>query len=232
MSSVSSIEMPFAFEEFLSMTDAGYRHQLAQIALFDKKTIFWDEERKKKFAAIFYHLRGHFINFMWYLANFSPDPYTKKIVMENIHEELGTESRFSHEMLYERFANECGVDIKDEIVNETNYLPFARQFNKEHLRWLTEHDADERLSAFAAYERLDNIDYPYLLEFAESLSLSPSATAFFRVHVHVEHFESTVEKLVPIWHESEEKVKKSFAFIYNHQINMWRQLSDITFSSD
>lgn len=231
MSNTNVLNIPSTFRQFLCQADADYRQNLVSLALFNReKTVKWTHEQKKYFAAIFYHIRGHFINFMWYLANFAPDEQTKSIVMQNIHEELGQSSKFSHEKLYERFATECGVNIHDEIVNETHYLPFAQRFNKEHLRWLTEHDADERLAAFAAYERLDNIDYPYLTEFANSLEVSQHALTFFRVHTQVEHFESTIEQLLPIWQASNTKVKESFNFIYSHQYQMWQQLSDTVFS--
>lgn len=218
--------IPATFTQFLSDIDKDYRQQIQQIPLFDiTKTSHWTSKQKHFFAGLFYHLRGHFINFMWYVANFASDDYTKTIILENIQEELGFKNRISHEKMYEIFAKECHLDIHDELVNETHYLPFAREFNNGHLRWLSTHDADERLAAFAAYERLDNIDYFYLTEFAKSLNLSKIATTFFNVHMHVEHFEPVVEKLIPIWLTSEEKVKDAFYFIYSHQRQMWEQLS-------
>lgn len=227
MSSLLIIPLPFS--QYLAQADSDYRKKLSAIPLFDSnKTLLWSKPQKKLFAAIFYHLRGHFIDFMWYLANFAPDEMTKVIVMDNIKEELG-EKKFSHETLYARFAKECGINISDEIINETHYLPFAKQFNKGHLAWLAGHDADEQFAAFAAYERLDNIDYPYLTEFAASLGISSQGLAFFRVHTHVEHFSSTLEKLVPLWERASEKVKNAVDFIYSHQLQMWQRLSDEIF---
>ncbi|CEK10547.1 iron-containing redox enzyme family protein [Legionella hackeliae] len=222
------METPETFTRFLTDVDRNYREQIEQIPLFDKtQTIHWTKKQKTYFAAVFYHLRGHFINFMWYVANFSNDPYTKKIILENIQEELGIKNHFSHEKLYEIFAKECDLDIQDEIVNETHYLPFAKEFNKGHLRWLAAHNTNERLAAFAAYERLDNIDYAYLTELAKSLKLSKVGRAFFNVHMHVEHFEPVVGKLIPVWLESEETIKEAFNFIYTHQLQMWTELSAI-----
>lgn len=218
------------FFNFVQNSDVNYQNELACIPLFhQQKTSQWNKEQKKYFASIFYHLRGHFINFSWYVANFSTDEETKKIILKNLEDELGLGSRFSHELLYERFANECDVSIHDEIVNETHYLPFAKAFNKSHIQWLSLHDNQERLAAFAAYERLDNLDYPRLVEFGNSLNLSQQAMTFFKIHVHVEHFESSVDLLLPIWEQNPEKIKKAFHFIYEHQLNMWRDLSKSVF---
>lgn len=220
-----------SLQNFLSKVDTDYRQSLTTIALYDpEQTSTWDKEQKKIFAATFYHLRGHFINFLWYLANFASNEQTKKIILDNIHEEIGIGNCFSHEKLYERFAKECGVDIHDEIVHETNYLPFAKNFNKSHMQWLATHGELERIAAFAAYERLDNVDYPYLTQMAESLNLSAHALTFFRVHTHVEHFESTLELILPIWEKSPDILINSFHFIYTNQLQMWNNLSNYIFS--
>jgi len=216
-----------AFQLFIQQADCRYKERLATLNLFDKTlTSNWDQSQKKYFAAIFYHLRGHFINFMWYIANFSDNQEIKKIIIQNIKEELGIEGRFSHEKLYALFAKEFNVDIHDEVVNQTHYLPFAKQFNQEHLLWLSQHDIDSQLAAFAAYERLDNIDYPHLTQLAESIGASDKTLAFFKVHIHVEHFESTWDVLIKIWLKSPVKVINAFDFIYSHQYHMWKKLSD------
>lgn len=228
MSVNKNLKLPNEFKVFLQQIDDDYRCQLATIPLFDKKiTSAWNEQQRFYFAAVFYHLRGHFIDFMWYLANFTQDSQIREAVLDNIREEIGSADKMSHEKLYEYFAHHCGVNIHDEIVNETHYLPFARQFNKAHLEWLSRHDIGEQVAAFAAYERLDNIDYPFLTTFAESLNLPEKTITFFRVHIYVEHFNSLLEKLLPTWHESPEKVKNAFNFIYSHQLTMWRELSEI-----
>lgn len=223
--------IPDDFKNYLLNVDTTYRQKLKLIALFNAdKSAALTKHQKQQFAAIFYHLRGHFIDFMWYIANFSTDKKIKEIILQNIHEEIGVGTKFSHEKLYERFAMECGVNIHHELVNQAHYLPFAMDFNKEHLRWLSEHDVDEQFATFAAYERLDNIDYIYLEQFAESLQLSPQAMTFFKVHRHVEHFGATLETLLPLWKTSPDKIKQAFTFIYSHQLAMWQQLSDTIFS--
>lgn len=226
-----TLTIPESLNRFLSQSDRDYRKSLTSIPLFDsQKTSAWNNEQKKYFACIFYHLRGHFINFVWYIANFSSDEHTKTLLIKNIHEELGIGKRFSHEVLYERFAKEFGADIHDEIINETHYLPFAKEFNKSHLKWLSQHENEDRLAAFAAYERLDNLDYPHLVKMAESIELSQHAMTFFNVHTHVEHFDSTLELIIPVWEKTPDKIIQSFHFIYSHQYKMWRDLSDEVFS--
>jgi hypothetical protein len=115
----------------------------------------------------------------------------------------------------------------DEYLEESSYLDFAKEFNKGHIRWLSNHDADERFAAFAAYERLDNIDYNYLFELASNLGTSKKGLIFFKVHTVVTHFQSTEEKLLKIWSNNPQKVENAFNFIASHQINMWYKLSEL-----
>lgn len=217
-------------DDYIVELEQRYLSTLNKIHMFnDTVSIQLSAEQKKLFAAVFYHLRGHFINFMWFLANFTTDGQAKSLVLDNISEEIGSQTHLSHEMLYDHFAKACGVDIKQEIIFETNMLPFAKQYNRQHLQWLAEHDADDRLAAFSAYERLDNVDYPILLTFAKRFELPASAMTFFTVHIHVKHFDHTRELLNPIWEKDPEKVKRAFSFIYDHQLWMWQQLSDLIF---
>ena len=225
-----TIESPTSLSQFLALSDQKYCETAATISLFKpQETQRWNAEQKKYFASIFYHLRGHFINFVWYIANFSSDEATKSIILDNIHEEIGSGGRFSHEMLYERFATECGANVQDEIVNQTHYLPFAKAYNKSHLQWLSSHNEVQRIAAFAAYERLDNLDYPFLVNMAESIELSQHALTFFRVHTHVNHFDSTLDLLTPIWEEKPQAVIEAFDYIYTHQCTMWHDLSNHIF---
>lgn len=223
--------LPPTFSQFLNQVDSAYRQKITGISLFDKeKTAVWNQNQKRMFAAILYHARGHFINFMWFIANFAPDSLSKSIILENIKEEVGTKNKISHEKLYAYFANEFGVDICEELIYEPHYRPFVKQFNKGHLAWLTAHDAEEQIAAFAAYERLDNIDYIYLTECALSLGTSSKGMIFFKVHTHVEHFSSVLVRLLPIWDKAPDKIETAFEFIYSHQLEMWQKLSDEIFS--
>ena len=223
--------IPDSLSCFLNQTDREYIEAASALPLFDiGKTAQWSAFQKTSFAAIFYHIRGHFINFMWYMANFSTDSGTKELILDNISEELGTENKFSHESLYQRFALECGVDINQEILDEQHYLDFVKKFNKGHIQWLSAHDSDDHIAAFSAYERLDNIDYPFLTELASSIGISSSGMTFFRVHMQAEHFSAALKQLVPVWESTPDKVKQAFHFINSHQLNMWKQLSETIFA--
>jgi pyrroloquinoline quinone (PQQ) biosynthesis protein C len=194
-------------------------------------TGIWSLLDKQRFASVFYHIRGYFIDFMWFIANFTESDEVKTIIMDNMREELGANGKLSHEQLYANFASSCGVDIQDEIINKTNYLPFAKQYNKDHMVWLQQHNNSSRLAAFAAYERLDNIDYDYLYKLSDAMQLSEQARVFFKVHTLVEHFEPTIDLLEARWVENPSEIQEAFDFIYNHQLNMWQQLSDYLFKS-
>lgn len=212
--------------EFLNNSDTHYLNSIKSLSLFQgDQTSAWTVEQKKHFAAVFYHLRGHFINFAWYVGNFCTNNEFKKTIISNLEEELGLNQPGSHEFLYQQFAQQCGVDIQDEIINETHYFPCAKEYNKGHLKWLSHHDEEERLAAFAAYERLDNLDYPCLAAMASTLNLPAPALTFFKVHINVSHFDATLELLKPLWNKQPEKIIKAFEFIYSTQAQMWSMLS-------
>lgn len=211
-------------QELIDCADNMYRDGLSEILLFNDAPSKWTKQQVKRFAAIFYHTRGHFIDFMWYLANFCHDDEIKKIVLSNCAEEFGVNGCYSHEMLYARFAKACGVDIQEEIIHQTHYVDFARDFNHGHIKWLSEHNLAAQFAAFSAYERLDNIDYPSLYQLAQNLGFDEHSLTFFKVHIHVEHFEATSDKLMHFWREDPEAVKQAFEFIYSHQLEMWRNL--------
>jgi hypothetical protein len=185
----------------------------------------WSDKQKQYFAKIFYHARGHFHDFLWYIGNHADDKETKDIILRNIAEELNGAAK-SHEQMYQDFAQDLGIDISHEFIDGQNYLDFVKDFNHGHLKWLYEHSADERFSAFAAYERLDNIDYFYLLKLVQSLKLSKKSQIFFKVHAVVEHFRPSVNKLEQIWNGPNRAINNSFSFIAYHQIKMWKKLSE------
>ena len=173
----------------------------------------------------FFHARGHFHDFLWYVGNHATDKETKDIVLKNIAEELNG-AAMSHEQMYFEFAKSVGADVSEEFISEETYLQFVKQFNHGHMRWLHLHDSDERFGAFAAYERLDNVDYAKLLQLVKELNVSNKVKVFFKVRSLVEHFSPTKVKLQGIWDVSSNKVKESFEFIGKHQINMWKMLSN------
>jgi len=217
----------FELEFFLNQLDQDYHFQVKKLGLFNlKKTAAWNQSQLKLFAGMFYHIRGYFINFMWHMANCSSDKTIKQLILDNIAEEIGKNTEYSHEMLYARFARACGINIQDEIINQTHYLDFAKAFNHEHLRWLTTHNPEDHIAAFSAYERLDNIDYVYLAALGKSLNFSQHDLAFFNIHINVKHHEATKSKLLALWEHNPVTVKEAFHFIYDHQLTMWQQVSN------
>lgn len=212
---------------YLEQIDNRYLASTQKIDLFNPEfSLQWTKQRKEAFAGVFYHLRGHFVNFMWYVANFTSNSAIKQMILDNYAEELGLEHNKSHEALYGDFAAACHINIHDEIVEQTHNVKFVRDFNQNHLRWLSQHSHAAQFAAFSAYERLDNIDYPLLHRLASQFNLTEKELLFFRVHFDVEHFDSTFPVLEKLWCSEQQDVCTAFEFIYSTQIAMWQQLND------
>jgi len=93
------------FRDFIHSKDSVYREQIGSLILFrPDATRAWSNSDKQRFASVFYHIRGYFIDFMWYIANFTDNEAVKAIIMDNMREELGTDGKKSHEQLYADFA--------------------------------------------------------------------------------------------------------------------------------
>src|SRR3989338_2094303 len=181
--------------EFLNRWDWEQKEAHSKIEMFDPdKVRAWTNTQKQYFVKVFYHLRGHFHDFLWFMANHSPDNNGKQTVIDNITEEFGGNGKL-HEQLYFEFGKALGVDLMDEVLNQTTYSPFAMEFNRKHLEWLAQEDWDGKVVAFAAYERLDNFDYADLLKLAKALGLTGKALLFFEVHTKVRHYEMANEHL-------------------------------------
>ncbi len=214
---------------FLQETDRGYVAQVARVPLFSPTNPpAFNLEQKRLFAAIFYHIRGHFHNFLWYTLNFAPNEKAKQLLLDNIAEESGGD-RLSHEQLYQQFAEVHGVDIHDEFLNNTHYTDFAKQFNKAHLSWLNQQAWPGKFCAYSAYERLDNVDYQALLRLAKHIETPKKGLVFFEVHAQVAHFEATFEELLEIWCDDRNTVINSYRFIYQNQFGVWQALSNELF---
>jgi hypothetical protein len=95
---------------------------------------------------------------------------------------------------------------------------------------LRNHDWDERLSFFSAYERLDNIDYIKLKKIAESFGCDHKALVFFNIHIHVDHHNAISSPLKKIWESYPKKIKTSFDFIKDHQAKIWKNISNTIFN--
>jgi len=220
------------FQNFLNNWDAQYKEAAGKIELFQPElTSSWNDVQKTIFAHVFYHARGHFHDFLWYVGSHANDKETKDIVLKNIAEEFNSSAR-SHEQLYIDFADSVGADTRKALICDKYHMQFVREFNHNHLKWLHEHNPDFNFAALAAYEKLDNLDYTNLLVLVKSLNVNNKGKIFFKIHSVVEHFAPTYDKLSRIWDESPDTVKKAFAFIGENQLNMWRKLSELIFNEN
>lgn len=214
-------------EKFLRKWDDDYAAKVCHIPLFNIQNEFqWSAEHKKFFCKILYHARGRLKDFLWHLGNVAPDKKSKDLVLYNFSEEFGGYSP-SHEELYFYFVQDMGSSPR-EVTDKNFYPDFFKEYNEKHLDWLENNDWCGCVSAFSAYERLDNIDYANLLTLAKKLGTSKKGLIFFKVHAEVEHFSATVELLNEAWSHNEKAVRRSFEFIADHQAKMWNYVSDVT----
>ncbi|MCP3680443.1 MAG: hypothetical protein GY782_09440 [Gammaproteobacteria bacterium] len=49
---------------------------------------------------------------------------------------------------------------------------------------------------------------------------------FFHLHKKADHFDQTFQPLLTIWEQHPEIVQQAFAFIQQHQLEMWQWLTD------
>ncbi len=212
---------------FMQQWEADYAKTVRALPLFTPTvTKDWTIATRRQFVRLFYHIRGHFFKFLWALGNEAPNEAAKEKVLDNIREEFGG-AGYSHEALYYIFAQALGVDdIKTEWLEEIHHLAAIKTYNKKHLTWLSTQPWEGKWAAFAAYEKLDNIDYVHLYELAESFNLARRDLAFFKVHQQADHFDRLHADLQPIWLMDSERVQQAFYFIGRHQSQMWQWLSD------
>jgi len=219
--------------EYLRQWENEYMFSLGKIGLF--KTEVAENltyEQIKYFVRIFYHVRGHFYKFLWCLGNNAPDQKAKKLILDNFKEEFG-ENKPSHETLYQTFAHSIDptINIAEEFIKEEFYLDFLRKYNIEHTRVLLANSWNYKISAFSAYERLDNTDYSTLLKMLRCFKLkNPVNSIFFDIHANAKHFDMLYCDLSKVWHDEKETVKGAFMFIASHQLSMWKLLSDSVLS--
>jgi hypothetical protein len=180
-------------------------------------------QQKQDFIKYFYHIRGNFYTFLWFIGSLAPDVKYRKVALGNITEEFGVS--VSHEQWYLVFAAAHDVDLKAEIINEKYNLDFIKTYNKGHIDYIVNQDFDLAWSAFSAYEKLDNVDYPALQKFAENMGTATNALTFFRIHANGNHYDNTSPLLQEIWDRDPQKVMTGFEFVATHQLAMWDSLS-------
>jgi hypothetical protein len=218
------------FQEYLKNWDKEYKAKISNLPICQPDHVkTWTDVQKKEFARVFYHARGHFIDFLWFLGNFSNSKEIKDMVINNISEELNGSAQ-SHEIMYVNFAKELGVDLEPELLNKNSYPDFIKQFNAGHIEYLASNNQENRIAAFAAYERLDNVDYMWLYSCAKTMTESKKALLFFLIHTRVEHFAPVEKHLEEIWQNNPDSVIDGFNFIADHQINMWKNLGNYIIS--
>lgn len=216
------------FNDFLTAWDTRYQSVVQQNSLFHAHTTAqWSSEQKKRLVGYLYHIRGHFHQLLWEMGNTAPTASFKEMIIDNIRDEFG-ENGLSHEVLYYLFARHFGVDLRLELLDGHYYADFIRRYHDTLLRWFKLAEWEAKLSAFAAIERLDNIDYTYLLGLATSLdTLNPRETAFFYIHMNVVHFSDKMkDALVTIWSKNRGIVEESFEIVLTVQTAMWQSLFD------
>lgn len=218
--------LELSLNTFLEQWDHNYKNMLSTIDLFNEDFVkSWSYEQKQLFVRLLYHQRGHFDDVLWFMGNYAPDAKTKEIALNNIRDEFGRNAP-SHEQLYMDFAKHLGVDLTYELLEETYYLPFLREYNHGHLRWLREHDWNHRFAAFAAIERLDNLDYTALRQTAEWLGVEKKGLIFFNVHIHVTHYDDTAgSDFTELWGKNEDLVRSVFTFIGDYQATIWEKIA-------
>ena len=218
-------------QNFLVNWDEDYQAKLSHIDIFNYSlTKHWSKEQCQFFVKVLYHIRGHFDSFLWYMGNFAPDYKTKQMILKNVHDEFGMNG-LSHEQLYFQFAQSFDVDLTYELLEETAYLHFAREYIRNQLLWLRRNDWDHRLAAFAAIERLDNVDYLNLRNIAESIGATGKALTFFNVHIKADHFEGIlIAAFQELWQKKPLVAQEVFNFISDFQTSMWKSLSDAIFN--
>jgi Iron-containing redox enzyme len=225
-----SLEQKF-MEPYLKEWEESYKKRAGKIALFTDASKNLDEGQKIKFIRLFYHARGHFYRFLWIMASYAPSMKYRSIILQNITDELGgiDASHLSHEQLFFIFAEAFDKDIHQEVLHETMYLPFLKDFDQGHVEKLLNSDFDEKWAIFSAYELLDNTDYNNLYQLALNIGTQEEGLVFFDVHRTGNHFGETFVLLQEIWDKNPQIVKDSLDFIGNHQLAMWQGISDEVF---
>lgn len=211
-------------EHFIKNWGNNYAQDAEKLPLFNTNLVKkWSTHNIKRFVTCFYHIRGHFHDFMWQVASKSKKPSVKKIILDNISEEINCSGK-SHEKLYLQFAHSLNINLEQEFATQQHNSDIAQLFNKGHLLWLSQHSPNACFAAFSAYEKLDNLDYKYLYNIAKTIQNDNVALTFFKIHNQVKHFDNTYKALAEVWINSHKTVIDAFNFIGEHQLKMWQEL--------
>jgi DNA-dependent RNA polymerase auxiliary subunit epsilon len=180
--------------------------------------------QKQNFIKYFYHIRGNFYTFLWFIGSLAPNVEYRKVALANITEEFGIS--MSHEQWYIEFAAAHNVDLRAEIIEKKYNAEFIKTYNKGHIDYILNHNFDLVWSVFSAYEKLDNFDYPSLQTFATNIGTNGKALTFFRIHSSGNRYDSTSNLLQESWERDPKIVIQAFKFVANHQLMLWNDLYD------
>jgi len=215
---------------FLSAWEEEYSVACARLDIFNPEiTAALSPCQKTLFASSFYHIRGHFFEFLCRLASRAPSNTYKQVILANITEELGEDLK-SHEQLYAEFAYRLDVDTVTEFLTPSSNFDYTEYFNKAHLEWILSKDWGRAWAAFCAYERLDNVDYRNLYALALSFNVDEAALLFFKVHAEIGHFDATFSLLEDEWRKDPQAIKDGFQFIAQNQLLVWQNLNNTLFA--
>jgi pyrroloquinoline quinone (PQQ) biosynthesis protein C len=210
-------------QHYIETWATKYSRQISKQPLFDPRFARnLGLSQIQAFIKYEYHIRGNFFTFLWFIGSLAPDIRYKKVVMGNIQDEFG--SLISHEQWYLTFAEAHGVDLSSEITEQTYNIDFIKTYNRTHIEYIIKSDFDLAWAIFCAYEKLDNVDYPTLQQFAKNIGTKPKALTFFRIHCNASHYDNTSTLLEEIWTKNPELVMKAFDIVASHQLKMWKNL--------
>jgi hypothetical protein len=217
--------MTETLQQFVETQTKEYQEKAGKLKLFQPQYAQnLTPEQKQKFALTFYHIRGKFYKFLWYLGSSAPTREYKQVVIDNLWEEFG--QTISHEHWYYKFASEFGADCKKEILEEKYNYQWIKDYNEEHIKFILTKPFEQVWGIFGAYEALDNIDYNNLYRLAENLGSIKQGLVFFEIHRRAGHYETVSALLQQIWDKDLEGVKVGFDFIFEHQLQMWEKLGE------
>lgn len=220
-------------QSFVRPWGVQYRKEVAAIPMFDRSKPWpLSHEQILFLVMLLYPQRGHFLFTLNELAAKAPSLAFKKVIFENLKDELGIirgKSLPSHEELFLRFADkwfERGTFIRDIKIGHKGNLSFIREFNEGNLAWILTHEWDYVWAWFAAYEWFDNPDYELLYQLAVYLGASNRELEFFDVHRGIKHYGPTTKLLKPIFERNPDAVREGFEYAARRQLNVWQQISD------
>jgi Iron-containing redox enzyme len=214
-----------SLQEFTNRATLDYQNKVKNLQLFQPEfaqnlTL----EQKQKLILTFYHIRGHFYKFLWFMGSTAPNKEYKKVIMGNITEEFGSVK--SHEQWFFEFAKEFGVDCNSEILHETHNHDWVKEYNNGHIEYILSNNWDKTWSLFSMYEMLDNTDYSNLYYLASNIGSTKKGLVFFEIHRNASHYDNCNDLLQKVWDKNPDDVVEACNFVLDYQCKMWERLGE------